>query len=494
MKFSIITPCLNAEHTIRLTLNSILSQSYRNIEHVIVDGGSIDRTKEIIKKYPHANKKIYTLKKSSIYQAINLGIKKSTGDIVCILNADDIFNSNTIIEMLAKIIKRKKYDMYLGNVVFFKNTDFAFPVRFYGATKYKREMILNSLMPPHPGCFVKRQVYDKFCLYNENLKVASDYNFFLQTLIKFKLKFYVINKTVVRMKLGGVSTRNVFSFFYNSFEIFKSFKINKIDVPYLSIILRIPFKLGQYVFLNVKKLNKEFEFPKIKFEKDYFESREIKIIKNINRIINKNFVISAMNLAFLGSYAQKKVSLYKELYHWPDGVFAYRNFRSKKIAGRDFFKNIKLPMAINKIIVLGNLSKKSHNYLTKKFALPIKHIELPYASVEIICKSIKLRLSKNSLVFITLPTPKQEILAEFLTKNNKFFKIICIGASIAMLSGEEAPVPKFLYKLEFLWRLKFETRRRILRLATTYYHYMIGKFINKSFIYNYVSSFDKNEQ
>ena len=108
MKLSIITTCLNADSTIRFTLDSILSQSYQNIEHIIIDGGSTDETKKILKKYRHTQKKIFTLKNSSIYQAINFGIKKSTGSFVCILNADDIFNSNETIESVVKIIKKKK--------------------------------------------------------------------------------------------------------------------------------------------------------------------------------------------------------------------------------------------------------------------------------------------------------------------------------------------------------------------------------------------------
>ena len=488
MRFSIITTCLNAKKTIRFTLNSVLAQSYQNIEHVIVDGGSTDGTKKIIKKYHHPHKKIYTLKKSTIYEAINFGIKKSTGDIICVLNADDIYNSNTIIKSVAKIIKKKKkYDMYFGNVIFFKNKNFISPTRFYEVKNYKREMILQSLMPPHPSSFIRRQVYENFCIYDEKLKIASDYDFFLQTLIKFQLKFYIINKTIVRMKTGVASTKNALSYFYNSFEILKSFKKNNLKIPYISIISRFFDKLTQMAFLDVKKINKGYCFPEISFDKKILQSQEIKIIKNIKNIINKNFVISAMNLAFLGSYSKKNVSLYKDLYHWPDGVFAYRNFGIKKIPGRVFFSKIKLSIAIKKITVFGNLSDRSHNYLLKKFSLPVEHIKLPYGNSKIIHGSIKKNISKNTLVLITLPTPKQEMLAEFLVKKNKFFKIICIGASIAMLSGDEAAVPKFLYKFEFIWRLRFETKRRIWRLLSTFYNYLLGKFFYKSFVDFYIT-------
>jgi len=494
MKLSIITTCLNADSTIRFTLDSILSQSYQNIEHIIVDGGSTDETKKILKKYPHTQKKIFTLKNSSIYQAINFGIKKSTGSFVCVLNADDIFNSNKTVESVVKIIKKKKYDMYFGDVVFIKNNEFLKPVRFYSSKDYKTEMIKKCLMPPHTASFIKREVYEKICLYNENFKIAADFNFFLETLIHFKLKFFIINKIITRMRLGGVSTKNLLSYFYNSYEIYKSFKINKIPLSYFDLLFRVFFKLKELLNLNINKLNKNFELPKINFEKNYFYSRQIKIVKNLNYIINKNFVLSAMNLAFLGSYAQKNVTIYKDLYHWPDGVFASYNYNIKKIPGRNLLKKIKLTKKILKIIVIGNLTIKSKNYLLSKFALPIKHIELPYGNIKKIIKAIKKTNIKNCLVFITLPTPKQEIIAEHLIKKNKFYKIICIGGSIALCSGEESPVPKLLYKFEFLWRLKYETKRRIKRLIITFCYYLKEKYFGNKFKQNYVLNISTNDK
>ena len=120
MKISVLTVCLNSELTILHTLNSVLTQSYKNIEHIIVDGGSTDKTLEFITKYNFKNKILIHQTKSGIYNAMNLGIKKSTGDYICILNADDIFNSNVTIEkVVKKIIKNNECSIFLGNVVFF---------------------------------------------------------------------------------------------------------------------------------------------------------------------------------------------------------------------------------------------------------------------------------------------------------------------------------------------------------------------------------------
>ena len=121
MKISIITVCLNSEKTILANLNSILSQTHKNIEHILVDGGSTDNTLKYLNSYPNLRKKIIIEKKRGIYNAMNKGIKEATGDFIGILNSDDILNSETTIQKLVNIFKKNpKNKIFLGNVVFFK--------------------------------------------------------------------------------------------------------------------------------------------------------------------------------------------------------------------------------------------------------------------------------------------------------------------------------------------------------------------------------------
>jgi len=108
MKITIITVCLNSEKTIAFTLNSILKQTFKNIEHILVDGGSTDSTLKIIKEYPFRNKKLINCHAKGIYAAMNLGIKNSTGEIICILNSDDIFDNEKVIENVVLKIKNNK--------------------------------------------------------------------------------------------------------------------------------------------------------------------------------------------------------------------------------------------------------------------------------------------------------------------------------------------------------------------------------------------------
>ncbi len=482
MKFSIITITLNSEKTIRDTLNSVFSQTYRNTEHIIIDGGSTDKTIPILKRYPNNKKKIFIKKNFGIYKSINFGIKKAKGDFICILNSDDMFHSNHTLEQFFNFAsKNKSVKIFLGNVAYFDNVDYYKITRFYSSLNFRRWKMKFGLMPPHPASIIKREIYQKFGKYNESFKIAGDFEFFLRLFYINKIKFKIMNQTIVRMRSGGISGKNLQSYWISTLEILRSFRLHNLKSNFLFIIMRIPAKINQLFFFNSFKINTNFRLFKILFENSYYKENSFKIIEKIKHIpFNKNFILSGMNLAFLGYYANKEVYQEKSLYHWPDGIWSKKHINIEKIPGRDLISKIKIPNYINKIIVLGNLSKNSENFLKKKFRRKIVNIKLPFGSIELI-KKTKIKLQKNSVTFITLPTPKQEKLAFHLVQKNKNYKIICIGASIAIASGEEKAVPNFLKNYEFLWRLKNDFFRRTKRILETFIYYNIGKYFNKTF-------------
>lgn len=211
---------------------------------------------------------------------------------------------------------------------------------------------------------------------------------------------------------------------------------------------------------------------------------EIKCVtkKTFNIIHQKNFIMSALNLAFLGSLVEKKFSLNKNIICWPDGIMTkfIFNVNINKVPGRDIIENLKLERNENLIQVIGNLTTKNILYLKKKFPnKKIVNIPLPYGTIDDLKKSLKNRV-RDGLIFLTLPTPKQEIIAIYLSKKLKRYKIYCIGGAINMLSGEEAPVPKIMEEnFEFLWRLRFDTKRRLVRLIRNFIYLLYGLIFNK---------------
>ena len=174
----------------------------------------------------------------------------------------------------------------------------------------------------------------------------------------------------------------------------------------------------------------------------------------------------------------------KDLINWPDGVFSklYKK-KLKKIPGRQIIKDLKINKVIKRIYVMGNLSPNGKKYLHNRFNLPIRHKSLPFGNFEEIIKDLNIKIKKTDLIFLTLPTPKQEQIANYLRLKNKYYKIICIGGSIGIVSGDEKEVPKYLFYFEFLWRLRYETLRRLRRLLNTFYQYTMDILFSKK-IYN----------
>jgi hypothetical protein len=215
----------------------------------------------------------------------------------------------------------------------------------------------------------------------------------------------------------------------------------------------------------------------------YKENFNIRLITSCNLYnLNNNFILSGLNLAFIGTFAQKQLFIHKNMYHWPDGLFQKRFFNTKvnKISGRSLLRQLVIPRIVKKIYILGNASKKQINYLVSRFNKPVEHIPLPFSDSAydiFLTKKIHKSFKETDLIFITLPTPKQENLANLLSQC-KNYKIICIGGALSMIVGDEKPIPLYLENVlgaEAIWRLKNDTYRRSMRLFSTLIYYLVGE-------------------
>lgn len=481
MKVSIITVCFNSAKTIEYTLNSVITQDYKNIEHVIVDGGSSDETINILKKYKHENKKIIYAHKKKLYESLNIGIKKSSGDLISILHSDDIYNNQNIISRVVKIAKKDKGKVFIGNVIYFKNEEFFNIKRNYETKKPDKINFLIGDMPPHTGSFYKKEIFQKYGYYDESYKISGDFDHMVNLFVINKLKFKKLSFVTTRMRMGGLSGKNINSFIVINKEILHSLSKRGLNSSLIKILFRVPGKISQYIFLNKKINNRNF---KIKYHESFknLSDKSLKVILNIKDLnLSKNFILSALNLAFLGSFSKGLIKLSPDLISWPDGIFSkIYDSTIKKIPGRKLLEDLKIDYKIIKeILVIGNISDVGKNYLKKKYNLPVIVKKMPFGNAKYIINKINFKLRKNQLVFITLPTPKQEQIADYLKTTNKDFKIICIGGSINIASGEEIKVPDFLNNFEFLWRLRYETKRRISRLIQTSFQVLFDKIYFK---------------
>ena len=473
LKVSIITVCLNSENTILKTLNSVINQKYSHIEHIIVDGGSTDKTIFFLKNYNFKKKKIFYKKNLSLYKSLNFGIKKASGEIITFLHSDDIFNSENTIQQIINKIKKSSKDIFFGDVLYFSQ-NFKNIFRHYSSKNFTKFSMRFGNMPPHTASFYRKNIFKKYGAYKD-YKIAADFEHLLRVIYKKNTEFENLNLITTRMRSGGLSGNNLESYIIITKELVKSLVVNGFYSNFFLVHLRIPYKILQYFKINKNLLNKNFVFRESKFFKK-FNSKSLNLITNTKKInFQKNFYLSALNLAFLGAYAKGLINYDKNMINWADGLFAKFLYKFKKTPGREIINDLKLPTSIKRIIVLGNLSKVGEDYLIKKFNKKIINIKLPYGDINHIKKNFKIKIKKYDLVFLTLPTPKQEQIAKYLSLTNRYFKIICIGGSINIASNEEKPVPDYFNNFEFLWRLRYETRRRLIRLIQTFFSVVIDR-------------------
>ena len=204
-KISIITVSFNSVKTIKDTIESILLQDYHNIEYIIIDAGSSDGTVKIIKSF--GDKITYFTSESDhgIYDGMNKGIKAASGDLIGILNSDDFYPNNFILSNVAKTFVSNQCDAVYGDLVYVRDYDKNKIVRYWQAGNYSALKIKNGWMLPHPTFFVKKSIYDRFGLYNTELKSAADYEMILKLLYKQNISVKYIPMILVNMRMGGAS-------------------------------------------------------------------------------------------------------------------------------------------------------------------------------------------------------------------------------------------------------------------------------------------------
>lgn len=245
MKISIITAAFNSAETIADTMESVLAQTYGDIEYIVVDGASKDRTMDIVKAFEQrfeGRMKWISEPDCGIYDAMNKGIKAASGDVVGTLNSDDMLASNDVVEKIAETLISSGADCAYGrlNIVDSKNTSKI--LRESDSGQYKDGAFLKGWHPAHPTFYAYKKFFEKFGYYRTDLKIAADFELMLRFIEKNSLTSVFIDKLMVNQRAGGVSTR-LSGYVKSNLEILNAFKLNGIRPPLLCIPRKVLPKL-----------------------------------------------------------------------------------------------------------------------------------------------------------------------------------------------------------------------------------------------------------
>jgi glycosyltransferase involved in cell wall biosynthesis len=243
---SIITVSLNSKGTIMNTIKSVLSQTYPEIEYIVIDGSSSDGTVELIKSFGTRISKYISEPDNGIYDAINKGIRLSTGNIIGILNSDDFFYDKNVIQKVADAFEKNEIDAVYGDVQFVDPAYISKIVRYYSSKYFTIGRFKFGYMPAHPSFYVKRECYEKLGYYKTDYKIGADFELLVRFLYIHKIRFKYLEMPFVSMRTGGISNKSIRSIITLNRETYRACRENGLRTNYLFIYSKYLTKIFEY--------------------------------------------------------------------------------------------------------------------------------------------------------------------------------------------------------------------------------------------------------
>lgn len=250
MKVSIITATYNSASTVTDTLESVKVQTYPFIEHIVVDGLSKDNTLELVQASNHVQK-IISEKDQGIYDAMNKGIALADGAIIGILNSDDFYAHENVIQEVVKLFETTNCDAVYGNLIFVHPDNPKRILRKWIAGGYDVNLFLKGWMPPHPTFFVRKSVYEKFGTFNTTLKSSADYELLLRFLFMHQIKVAYLHDVLVHMRSGGQSTKSIQNRIRAHKEDYLAWRLNGLTPKWYTLMLKPIRKIKQFLFPRI---------------------------------------------------------------------------------------------------------------------------------------------------------------------------------------------------------------------------------------------------
>lgn len=247
-KISLITVTFNSDKTLRDTINSVLKQTYTNIEYIVVDGLSKDNTMDIVREYEpqfEGRMKWISEKDKGLYDAMNKGVRMAMGDVVGILNSDDFFTANDVLEKVAAGFDEQTDAVY-GDLHYVHPDDLQHSVRYYSSKIFKRNLMRMGFIPAHPTFYCRRECFDKFGYYKTDYKIAADFDLLLRFIYVNRIRIKYLPMDMVTMRTGGASTNGLKSRMGGMNEHLRSLRENGVKSNRFILSLRYFYKITEY--------------------------------------------------------------------------------------------------------------------------------------------------------------------------------------------------------------------------------------------------------
>jgi glycosyltransferase involved in cell wall biosynthesis len=235
-KITIITVCLNSAATIRDTLESVASQSYKNMEHIIIDGGSVDGTLAVIDEWKKHSVRLISEPDKGMYDAMNKGLMLATGDIIGILNSDDLYYNDHVLENVSAVMDDASVDACYADLIYVDKNNLNKIMRYWKSSDFKKGLFPRGWMPPHPTFFVRRLIYEKYGVFDLNYPLAADVELLARFLERFQIKSVYIPKIFVKMRFGGVSNNSAMNIIKQNIAIYKACQQNDVKMCLFSFL------------------------------------------------------------------------------------------------------------------------------------------------------------------------------------------------------------------------------------------------------------------
>ena len=234
MKISIVTVCLNAVATVRDAVESVAAQSYPEIEHIVIDGGSTDGTSEVLKSSNDRISHLVSEKDGGLYDAMNKGATLSTGEVIGFLNADDVYASEKVISKVAECFRDPSVAACYGDLEYVAKDDIRKTVRRWKSGEFKKGSFAKGWLPAHPAFIERCEDFRRVGGFNTSLKLAADNDLMMRLLESDGIKTAYIPEVLVKMRTGGATNKSLSNIFRGNLEILQALRANKVPLNVMS--------------------------------------------------------------------------------------------------------------------------------------------------------------------------------------------------------------------------------------------------------------------